>query len=139
MNYNLVNATRDLGLSIESASQQRPKESPDSIGIWDGEQFVFVLQDTYSWWNAAKLIWRYGWAPILTQSLMKRTVQSFLRLYDAPLFPFPSLSAAAEAVGLLDATASPGQTFLSNNSVAEDFARDIIQASTRVNYGRTSP
>lgn len=139
VNYNLVNATRDLGLSIESASQQRPKESPDSIGIWDGEQFVFVLQDTYSWWNAAKLIWRYGWAPIRTQSLMKRTVQSFLRLYDAPLFPFPSLSAAAEAVGLLDATASPGQTFLSNNSVAEDFARDIIQASTRVNYGQNLP
>ncbi|KAL4897784.1 Prenylcysteine lyase-domain-containing protein [Aspergillus ambiguus] len=139
VNYNLVNATRDLGLSVQSASYERPKESPDQIGVWDGEQFVFVLQDTYSWWNVAKLIWRYGWAPVRTQSLMKRTVQSFLRLYDAPLFPFASLSAAAEAIGLLDATAAPGQSFLSDNGVAADFARDVIQASTRVNYGQNLP
>ncbi|PLN83257.1 putative prenylcysteine lyase [Aspergillus taichungensis] len=139
VNEHLVNASRDLGLSARSAGHARPRESVDTIGIWDGDQFVFILQDTYSWWNIGKLLWRYGWAPVRTQRLMKATVGKFLRLYDKPLFPFRSLSAAAEAVGLLDTTAAPGSVYLEKNSVSPDFAREIIQASTRVNYGQNLP
>ncbi|KAF9884047.1 hypothetical protein FE257_002332 [Aspergillus nanangensis] len=139
VNTNLVNASRDLGLSIKSASDTRPKETDDTLGVWDGEQFLFILKDTYSWWNVAKLIWRYGWAPVRTQNLMKSTVQKFMRLYEPPFFPFASLSSAAEAVGLLNSTSTPGEVFLADNDVSSDFARDIIQASTRVNYGQNLP
>ncbi|KAI9929231.1 hypothetical protein ASPWEDRAFT_149847 [Aspergillus wentii DTO 134E9] len=136
VNYNLVNASKELGLLASSASRARPMESEDTIGIWDGEQFVFVLQDTYSWWNIGKLLWKYGLAPIRAQNLMKSTVNKFLQLYKEPVFPFKSLSDAAAAVGLLDVTASHGDAFLEKNNVSPDFARDIIQASTRVNYGQ---
>ncbi|PLB53180.1 putative prenylcysteine lyase [Aspergillus steynii IBT 23096] len=136
VNYNLVNASRDLGLVVKSASQARPKESEDVIGVWDGKEFVFRMQDTYSWWNIAKLIWQYGWAPVRTQNLMKATVNQFLRLYEEPIFPFKSLTAAAMRVGLLNTTATRGSEFLNNNHVSADFSRDIIQASTRVNYGQ---
>ena len=136
VNYNLVNASRDLGLAATGASQARPKESEDVIGVWDGKEFVFRMEDTYSWWNIAKLLWQYGLAPVRTQRLMKATVNQFLRLYEEPIFPFKSLTEAAMRVGLLNTTAARGSEFLNNNHVSADFSRDIIQAATRVNYGQ---
>lgn len=139
VNHNLVNASRDLGLEVRSADYARPKETDESIGIWDGEQFVFTLKNTYSWWNIARLFWRYGLAPLRTQNLMKSIVGRFLRLYEEPIFPFQSLTEAAVTLGLINATASPGADFLQRNQISDLFARDIIQASTRVNYGQNLP
>ncbi|OJJ78625.1 putative prenylcysteine lyase [Aspergillus glaucus CBS 516.65] len=139
VNYNLVNASRDLGLVAQGADIARPKESDDSIGIWDGKEFVVTLQNTSSWWNIGKILWRYWLAPIKAQNLMKSTVKKFLSLYEEPMFPFPSLSDAAEKVGLLNATASPGEDFLERNGISADFGREVIQASTRVNYGQNLP
>jgi prenylcysteine oxidase/farnesylcysteine lyase len=136
VNYNLVNASRDLGLNVHSADHARPRESDDSIGIWDGSQFVFTLKNSYSWWNIGRLFWRYGLAPLRTQNLVKSIVGRFLRLYEEPLFPFSSLSEAAAAADLLDSTAFPGAKFLYVNDIDSLFAREIIQASTRVNYGQ---
>ncbi|KAE8351022.1 Prenylcysteine lyase-domain-containing protein [Aspergillus coremiiformis] len=135
VNYHLMNASRELGLFVDSADSARPQEADHNIGIWDGKQFVFVLQDN-SWWSIPKLLWRYGWAPIRTQNLMKATVNKFLKLYEEPLFPFRSLTAAAAAAGLLDSTSTPGNVFLGENSISSTFSREIIQASTRVNYGQ---
>ena len=67
---------------------------------------------------------------------MKKTVARFLKMYDEPMFPFKDIGGAAEELGLLDLTSSPGETFLEKNGISSDFARDIIQASTRVNYGQ---
>ncbi|KAJ5294100.1 hypothetical protein N7508_008921 [Penicillium antarcticum] len=136
VNYNLVNASRDLGLTVRSADYARPQEADESIGIWDGSQFVFSLKNTYKWWNLGRLFWRYGLAPLRTQNLVKKIVGQFLRLYEEPLFPFNSLSGAAIAAELLNATASSGAAFLHANDVGSLFAREIIQASTRVNYGQ---
>lgn len=139
VNHNLVNATRDLGLSMNTANYKRPREAADSIGIWDGKQFVFTLKDSYSWWNLGRLFWRYGLAPLRTQNLMKKIVGKFLRLYEEPFFPFRSLSEATALVELLEATSSTGDEFLSKNQISSQFAREIIQASTRVNYGQNLP
>ncbi|KAL4962405.1 putative prenylcysteine lyase [Aspergillus stella-maris] len=138
VNYNLVNASRELGLNVRGASYERPMEA-ETLGVWDGKDFVFVMEDSGSWWTIAKLLWRYGLAPIRTRNLMQTTVNKFLQLYNEPLFPFKSLTAAAEAVGLLDATSTPGATFLEKNSVSLRFSREVIQASTRVNYGQNLP
>jgi prenylcysteine oxidase/farnesylcysteine lyase len=136
VNHNLVNASRDLGLNVRSADHGRPRETDESIGIWDGKEFVFTLKNSSSWWNIGRLFWRYGMAPLRAQNLMKNIVGKFLRLYEEPLFPFRSLSEAALALGLTNATSSPGSTFLDSNSISQLFSREIIQASTRVNYGQ---
>ncbi|KAJ5795657.1 uncharacterized protein N7518_004197 [Penicillium psychrosexuale] len=136
INYNLVNASRDLGLTVNSADHARPRETAESIGIWDGTQFVFTLKNSYSWWNIGRLFWRYGLAPLRTQNLVKSVVGRFLRLYEEPLFPFSSLTEAAIAADLINATASPGDVFLRANEINSLFANEIIQASTRVNYGQ---
>jgi prenylcysteine oxidase/farnesylcysteine lyase len=136
VNENLVNASRDLGLTVSAADNARPRESDESIGIWDGKQFVFTIKNSYSWWNIGRLFWRYGMAPLRTQNLMKDIVGKFLRLYEEPLFPFQSLSEAAAAVGLINVTSSTGEEFLAKNQISSLFSREIIQASTRVNYGQ---
>ncbi|PYH98287.1 Prenylcysteine oxidase [Aspergillus ellipticus CBS 707.79] len=136
VNYHLVNASKELGLRVTGANYARPKETEDTLGVWDGEQFAFVMKDGSNWWNIAKLIWKYGWAPVRSYRLMKSTVNKFLEIYEEPIFPFQSLTLAAEAVGLLNTTSVSGEFFLQKNSISPDFSREVIQASTRVNYGQ---
>jgi prenylcysteine oxidase / farnesylcysteine lyase len=137
VNHILVDAAKDFDLTTVNPDATRPKETKYEIGIWDGLEFVYkATNDGFSWMDMAKLFWRYGLAPIRTQRLMKSTVAKFLKMYEEPLFPWKSLTEVAMQVGLLDATATTGQQFLRSNNVGEKFGREIIQASTRVNYGQ---
>ena len=69
-------------------------------------------------------------------SLMKRTVNTFLRMYQSPVFPFESLTDAAKSLNLTDVTSVTGRTFLTENGVSSLFSNEIVQASTRVNYAQ---
>jgi prenylcysteine oxidase/farnesylcysteine lyase len=82
------------------------------------------------------LIWKYGWAPVRTNNLMKKTVGKFRKLYEYPFFPFRSLSDRAFDLELTEATAITGEQLLAANNIGAPFSTDIIQASTRVNYGQ---
>lgn len=136
-NRNLVAAAKRLGLATKGAGAARPKESSELLGVWDGERFVFVQSNGGNyWWGIAKLIWRYGIAPLRAQRLMKQTVGKFTKMYESPYFPFRSLSQTAYDLGLTAITATPGNKFLMENQISGPFATDIIQASTRVNYGQ---
>ena len=137
VNHILVDAAAEFGLTSLQPNANSPKASKYEIGIWDGKEFVFKsTNNDLSWMDMAKLFWRYGLAPFTTQRVMKSTVALFLKLYEEPLFPWRSLTEVALEVGLLDATATPGDQFLKANGIGERFGREIIQASTRVNYGQ---
>lgn len=146
-NTNLVNATRDLGLRIKGSSsrstqkrqESKSEDDADSLGIWDGTQFVYSVKDSFNWWEIGKLVWRYGLSPFRAQSAMKNTIQKFKEMYHAPIFPFQSLTVAVGKTGLLNTMASSGAGFLQKNGVSDSFAREIIQSSTRVNYGQNLP
>ncbi|KAH6686796.1 prenylcysteine oxidase [Plectosphaerella plurivora] len=130
-NHIMVNATRDFDLSVKEPEIG----TGDLLGIWNGESFVYTQDDgSWGWWNLAKLFWKYGMAPYKAQKLVRSTVATFLKLYEAPHFPFKSLTERAFDLGLLDITAVPGTEFLSQNGISEAFSNDIIQAATRVNY-----
>lgn len=101
--------------------------------VWNGHTFVVVMQNA-GWWDSAKMIWKYGLAPIKTIRLMRSTVGKFLQMYKAPIFPFESLNQAAEELGLLEVTAATGEQFMAENGITGNFGRDVVQASTRVNY-----
>ncbi|KAA8906526.1 prenylcysteine oxidase [Sphaerosporella brunnea] len=138
VNYNLVNAANELGLTVSSASAKRPRieEESDILGVFDGKELLFTYPEG-KWWSLAKLIYRYGpMAPYRTKKLTEETVGKFLQMYKPPHFPFTSLSEAVEAIGLLPATGTTGQQFLEQNGIVGDFAQELIQASTRVNYGQ---
>jgi prenylcysteine oxidase / farnesylcysteine lyase len=137
VNHILANAAAEFGLTTVDPGADRPKESKYEIGIWDGKKFVYrSTNDDFGWMDMAKLLWRYGLAPLKTQRMMKSTVAKFLKMYTEPIFPWKSLTDVAMRVGLLDATASTGKQFLKENGIGEKFGREIIQASTRVNYGQ---
>ncbi|ODH38739.1 hypothetical protein ACO22_02212 [Paracoccidioides brasiliensis] len=140
VNKNLIRATRKFGLKLRDSDFGQPKESVHSLGVWDGREFEFLQErGGLYWWSIFKLIYRYGWAPMKTQNLMKSTLNRFLKLYKFPYFPFQSLSDAAMSAGLAEATWTSGAEYLKDNGVSEQFAREIIQASTRVNYGQNLP
>ncbi|KAH8151713.1 uncharacterized protein LAJ45_04335 [Morchella importuna] len=142
VNYNLMNAVEEFGLDISGFTEDRPgEENVDPLAVWDGSKFAFrqaytegKLQD---WWSLAKLLWKYGpTAPMRTKKLMSSTVGKFLNMYEAPLFPFSSLSTVVEEAGLLEATSDTGEQYLVKNGINGKFPTDLIQASTRVNYGQ---
>lgn len=149
VNYVLMNATEEFGLRTDDFSASTTPEFAEEhaqdkakaaeaplLGIWDGARFVLTQSATDGWWDNAKLLWRYGLAPIRTNNLMKKTVQSFLKLYEEPLFPFKSLSDATYELGLTAVTAVTGEQYLRENQIGDLFAREVVQAATRVNYAQ---
>ena len=127
VNHILANASRDFGLRAATRSVHDSAAMPD-LGIWDGSQFVFTMAKEDGWWDFAKLFWRYGYAPVKANSLMKETVGKFLDMYEAPVFPWKSLTQAVMEVGLVEATGVTGEQYLKHKGVGDLFARDIIQA-----------
>ncbi|KAL1959815.1 hypothetical protein VTO42DRAFT_960 [Malbranchea cinnamomea] len=137
VNTNLMKAAKRHNLKFKGAGDDTPDEATDTLGIWDGSEFVFRQKNaTFRWWNIVKVLWKYGWSPMRTQSLMKSTVEKFLKMYKWPYFPFKSLSEVAVSTGLVEAAWATGAEFLKENHISEQFSREIIQASTRVNYGQ---
>lgn len=134
VNKNLVSAARQFGLATQGF-KPKTKELPNTLGVYDGQGWVFMGSKS-GWWTTAKILWKYGLAPIRTQQLMKKTVGAFLKMYDEPQFPFRDLSQTAYDLGLTEATAATGEQFLQANSIQGSFGTDIIQASTRVNYAQ---
>ena len=131
VNRNLYSAAQSLDLPIKEAGWARPREVPDSVGIWDGDDFRFVQSQSNSfWWDLSKVIWKYGTAPIRTQRLVQQVVGKFLLMYEPPIFPFRSLSQAVSDAGLIDVTSVTGSVFLQQNGIGAPFSTDIIQAST---------
>ncbi|KAH7401435.1 prenylcysteine oxidase-like protein 1 precursor [Pyrenochaeta sp. MPI-SDFR-AT-0127] len=138
VNHIMMDAMERFNLSAAKQDLATRLELPD-LGIWNGEEFVIITRAEDSWWDKAKLLWRYGTAPLWTNRLMKSAVGKFLTMYDEPVFPWRSLGDVIEQVGLLEVTGVTGEQYLKANGIGDAFAREIIQASTRVNYASNLP
>lgn len=144
INHILYNATQDFDLPVNHRIYESTGAEYD-LGIWDGETFVFrtVNEDgsgwrgtLMGWWDIAKLFWRYGVnSPIRLRNLQRDVIRKFLNMYDAQ-FPFADLTRVAEDLDLLRVTGQSGAALLEEAGVGERFAREIVQASSRVNYAQ---
>ncbi|TEY43701.1 hypothetical protein BOTCAL_0362g00050 [Botryotinia calthae] len=133
VNAILKNASREFDLHAKSSNT----EEVEVLGIWDGAEFVYTQKDSdWKYWDIAKMFWKYGLAPLKTQRLMKTVVAKFLQLYEAPYFPFRSLTERIEELDLKTVASVTGEQFLAQNNIEGSFTTDLIQASTRVNYGQ---
>ncbi|KAG5949616.1 hypothetical protein E4U53_005819 [Claviceps sorghi] len=136
-NLIMYNASQRFGLNL---SEPKSSESTDYTAIWDGETFVFRSEKGEPWWwSAAKLFLKYGLAPYRAMQLVKRSVGTFLQLYQEPYFPFRSLTQRAFELGLLRLTGFTGEQFLQENKINGDFVRELMQSATRVNYASNMP
>ena len=140
INQVLYNATKEFGLNIKRNAFASAPDSEFDLGVWDGRGFVFKQGSGNSrwqgWWDIAKLLWQYGLSPVRTQRLTTKVVGQFLQFYEHPIFPFRSLAEAVDATALGDVLAVTGNDVLREAGVSGQFANDIIQASTRVNYAQ---
>jgi prenylcysteine oxidase/farnesylcysteine lyase len=59
---------------------------------------------------------------------MKSVVGKFERMYEAPVFPWRSLTAVVRGVGLGEAVGQTGEQFLEAAGIGERFALEVIQA-----------
>ncbi|CAK4032297.1 prenylcysteine lyase [Lecanosticta acicola] len=135
VNQILVEAVKEFNFSTNAFREASKKKIPgDEVAIWNGDKFVLSLNGY--WWDLAKLFWRYGTAPVKTQSLMKKTLSKFMKLYEEPYFPFKSLTQAAQEVELLAVTAATGEQYMRENGIGGLFGKEVVQASTRVNYAQ---
>ncbi|KAK5126452.1 hypothetical protein LTR85_010688 [Meristemomyces frigidus] len=136
LNRIMVDAVREFNLST-GAFRAADDEIPGaSLAVWDGRAFIVTQESEGGWWDIAKLLWKYGLAPLRTRNLMKSTTGQFMEMYKEPIFPFKSLTQAVEDVGLLPATAVTGEQYMHANGIKGAFGHDIVQASTRVNYAQ---
>lgn len=136
-NKNLVAAVKEFDLSTRKFSDAKGSGTRDAapdVGIWNGQQLLVSFSD--GWWASLKLFWRYGLASVRTKNLVKATVGKFLKMYEPPHFPWRSIQSVANDVELLDVVAYTGEQHLKQNSISDLFAREVIQASTRVNYAQ---
>lgn len=114
VNQILMNATRDFNLD----SKEHSPQSPARMAVWNGDAFVYEQSDnSWGWWNLAKLLWKYGTAPYRVDKLARSTVANFLQLYEAPWFPFESLTARAAELQLAQLTNVTGEQFLDEHQV----------------------
>ena len=102
------------------------------MGIWDGDRFAFTIdQSAPSWYNTLKLIWHYGvTAPRRAEQLTAATISKFLRLYEAPFFPFPSLTQRAQELELVEVTGVTGEQYLESNNVSSSDNEDSSAADS---------
>jgi prenylcysteine oxidase / farnesylcysteine lyase len=117
VNRILRDAADEFGLHPQS--YQSAGDEPEILGIWNGEKFVYTQKGEASWFDLAKMFWKYGLAPMRTQRLMRSTVGKFLKLYEPPFFPFRSLSDRALDLDLTSVTAVTGEQFLTANNVSQ--------------------
>lgn len=138
VNSILNDAVKEFNLSLTAFDAPTAEIPGAALAVWDGQKVVHEQQyaDLDGWWDIAKLLWKYGLAPIKTVRLMKQTVAKFIEMYDDPIFPFESLTQAVWDVGLLGATSQTGENYMAENGITGAFAHDIVQASTRVNYAQ---
>lgn len=115
-NHILYDSLAEFGLEPKDAGLGSDPE----LGIWDGDEFVFQINEKHSfWWNAYKVFMKYGFlAPRRTQKLMEATIEKFLRLYEPPHFPFRSLTQRAYELGLVQETSVTGEQLLGSNGVS---------------------
>lgn len=107
----LYDAVSEFGLAVIGT-----RDVEGSLVVWDGELFRFEQIDN-SWWSYVKLFWKYGLAPYKTKKLVDSTVAQFLEIYNAPHFPFKSLTQAAIDLDLVKLTGVTGEQFLEDSGV----------------------
>ncbi|SCU98809.1 LADA_0H15500g1_1 [Lachancea dasiensis] len=132
----LFNAAKEFNLTTkrDNLRSQYPKLFHGTIGVWDGTDFVFTQSASDSGlFNKAKLFLKYKLSPLRTYFLVKNFIQDFLNGFYDKYFPF-ELDYAAGHTQLGPVANVTGASFLESHHVSSPFAKEIIEAATRMNY-----
>ncbi|OAD05137.1 hypothetical protein MUCCIDRAFT_189216 [Mucor lusitanicus CBS 277.49] len=133
-NKNLMMATEKFGLNktrLTALEQEISVKNRPGLGVWNGKEFLF--EESGSYWDSMKALWRYGLTPLKFQRKQKEVVKRFMELYDAD-HGFEHVSEVVKSLeyqSLLNMTA---ETYLKELGINDRFAQEILQTATRGNY-----
>ncbi|GAA97684.1 hypothetical protein E5Q_04363 [Mixia osmundae IAM 14324] len=133
-NRNLVKAASEFGLLLQDG---HGSEADTGMAIWDGATFRYrQKQGSYGWLDNVKLVWQYGRSPFRAHSIIQRTIQRFLGLYQDHQ-PRRNVSDFVAALSdSVDLTKISSERFQLDNGVGQGFIDDLAGAASRVNYGQ---
>ncbi|KAG9314697.1 hypothetical protein JVU11DRAFT_5504 [Chiua virens] len=135
VNKNLMRASKEFNLSLDDFSDEF-----SNTGIWDGSKFVLVMDTSSyskSWWTTLKMLWKYGYrAPIKTSKLVQDLVSRFVGLYTTESPRWDDVADLATTFEWDQMNNSTCIDYLTENGVSTAFSQELVDASTRVNYGQ---
>ncbi|KAI9847633.1 MAG: hypothetical protein M1837_002207 [Sclerophora amabilis] len=108
------------------------------VGVWNGQSFILRREKdlkSTTWRDFARSTWRYGLSPRRLLDLVKTRLPQYQRLAGAYETVTPNLPEALDNLGLTAAYAQSADHYLLNNSVSLEYAKEVVQATTRAWLG----
>ncbi|KIY43380.1 FAD/NAD(P)-binding domain-containing protein [Fistulina hepatica ATCC 64428] len=132
-NKNMMRAVAEFNLTLKSFS-----DDDASMAVWDGKEILFTSRG--GWWDYVKFVFRYGVVSARRiQSIVDGMVVKFLTLYEPDVFVWQHASEVAASLGWEDLLQTDLATYAKEHGVtSEKFLNEILEASTRVNYGQNA-
>ncbi|GAN05753.1 FAD/NAD(P)-binding domain-containing protein [Mucor ambiguus] len=121
-----LNKTRLTALEKEVSAKNRP-----GLGVWNGKEFLF--EESGSYWDSMKALWRYGLTPLKFQRKQKEVVKRFMELYDAD-HGFEHVSEIVKNLDYQNLLNMTAEAYLKELGINDRFAQEILQTATRGNY-----
>lgn len=145
-NYHALNFTNLLKLKVNGPSAD---DNSFSLGIWDGEKFLFktidsdsknqVVQYFVSLANSIRMFFRYGISLLKMTNFVEATVDSFLKYYESketrPIFS--NVEDMLKWAGLYNLTTQTLEEELVGLKFSPLLIQELITVITRINYGQS--
>ncbi|CAO3587125.1 unnamed protein product [Absidia cylindrospora] len=130
VNYNMMNASEKFGLPLKHLTEET------KLGIWNGESFLFE-ETGNQYWDAAKMLWRYGMAPLRFPNHLRSILDKFLTVYDIDdrHKAFTALPEILDQLNLKALVNQSGSDHL-NDMFGSIFVHELVQSASRGNYGQ---
>ncbi|XP_028766094.1 farnesylcysteine lyase-like [Neltuma alba] len=145
-NFHALNYTKLLNLEFK---EKDSSSGSLSLGIWDGEKFVFktlkidsnvpLLDKLVSIVNSILLFIRYGFSLLKMNIFVESTVARFLRYYDEPASRpiFETPDAMLKWAGLYNLTTRTLRDELVDLGLSPLLIEELVTVITRINYGQS--
>ncbi|KAL9550938.1 hypothetical protein MBANPS3_004512 [Mucor bainieri] len=133
-NKNLMMATEKFGLNrtrLNSLEEEIAVKNRPGLGVWNGKEFLF--EESGSYWDSMKALWRYGLTPLKFQRKQKEVVARFLDLYDSD-HGFEHVSEIVKSLDYQSLLNMTAEAYLKELGINDRFAQEILQTATRGNY-----
>ncbi|GAA5796649.1 hypothetical protein HPULCUR_002022 [Helicostylum pulchrum] len=128
-NKNLMTAAKKFNLELTQLTGV--ESARPGLGIWDGKELVF--EESGSYWDTIKAVWRYGFTPMKFQRKQKEVVEKFLELYDTD-YGFENIAKIVDTLGFNSLFNQSASDYLKKLGVNKRFSNEILQTATRGNY-----
>ena len=128
----------ELGLK-RALPHDRTGESSATVGIWNGEVFVFKSHRS-ELRTAAKMFRRYGPTPVRIRRIVKSAVRKWVRIYELQRTgrAYSTPEEMFTELGLYQLCKEPSREFFAREGIADSFVREFIDGISRNNYGQDS-